>query len=165
MFRTQAIEISVVHLEPPVVGDLLVEAFTLQEMTDGVAVALGPCICQREVNHSPAQHGGSQRVFSFQRIRRWPQDLVVIAVELICSRENQFSGMVQCRPGNKEGQRLVRARIAKRQRKRTVLGLHVLKIGKTLEVCPQMRAIERALETIPAESLHFLRTPQCFEYV
>ena len=30
MFRAQAIEISVVHLEPPVVGDLLVEAFTLQ---------------------------------------------------------------------------------------------------------------------------------------
>ena len=72
-------------------------------MTGRVPVAFTSCILQREVDHRPAQQGGRQWVFGFQRIRRRPEDLVVIAVEFICSRQNQFRGVIHCRPGYEKG--------------------------------------------------------------
>jgi hypothetical protein len=58
------------------------EACTFHEMASGVPVPLHAIFFECEIDHSPQEESCGKRMFGGERISRWRQNFVMIAVEL-----------------------------------------------------------------------------------
>ncbi len=142
MLGFEASDVDIMSLEPAEILDPVSKVFALLKVARGVLVPLGPVPLQGKVDQGPAENDGRKRMFCLQCSRSRRQDLVEVAIELVCTGKHQVRGLVERRPDHQKTQCMVYAWMAQRMSDGPLLGLKILKVGQTLEIRAQMFRIE-----------------------
>ena len=103
MLGLQSGGIGAVRLEGTEVPDRGRETCALHEMPRGMPITARSGLGERE-DHRPKQERRGERVLAGQDIRRWRQDLVMVAIELSGPRHHEARGSIHSRPGDEERQ-------------------------------------------------------------
>jgi hypothetical protein len=86
------------RLETSEITDTTREARTFCEMAGGVPVSFHPVLFQSKIDHRPQKQCGRERMLSCERIRGGRQDLVVIAVQLLGTSQDECGSLLQRGP-------------------------------------------------------------------
>ena len=78
------------------------EARAFRKMAGRVPVPLHPIFLQCELDHRAKEQNCRERMFGCERVRRWRQNFVVIAVELSETLNHERGGLIQRGPGHQE---------------------------------------------------------------
>ncbi len=129
MYFSQPFHELLVRLEILVVLNLRVEAINLTNMPRRMFVACGATFAQRDLDEGASEQNRGQWVFAFDGPRGWIKQLVTVAVDFRCPREDQSGGTLVGRPLHQKCERHVDIGVSGHMIERPLFRLEVFKVG------------------------------------
>src|SRR5436190_21900628 len=121
-------------------------------------VACGATLAQRDLDEGAPEQDRGQWVFAFNGPRGWIKQLVTVAVDFLCPREDQSGGTLVGGPPHQKCECHVDIGISGHMIERPLFRIEIFKVGQSAKVCPQMGWAEMGFEECQSQSLGLVRT-------
>ena len=129
MHFSQPLHELLVRLETRVVLNLRIQAINLTDMPGRVFVACGTTFTQCDIDEGAPEQNRGQWIFAFDGPRGWIKQLVTVAVDFLCPREDQSGGTLVGRPPHQKCQCHVDIGMSAYMVERPLFRLEVFKVG------------------------------------
>ena len=135
----QPADIRFVHLNTPRNPEIAgAKTPARPQVTSGMTVAAGSGLGEGEIDHRPEQKCRRERIFTREGFRRWCQDLVMIAVQILRSLVTTRAALSNAGHDTRNQTALSKLTVSFRMTQGPLLRLEIIKVRKPLQVVPQM---------------------------